>query len=111
MYQENFAPKTTELALISGFLNAIQDMGTQLLDDASSMRRLSYKNYEILLDDEKDIIAALLLKGKPSDNISKRLRIFVTEFETRFKNEIKIWNGNLRHFFPARELTNKIFQL
>ena len=111
IFQENFAPAAIEVSLISGFLNAIQEFGTQMLQDASSMRRLSYKNYEILLDDETDIIAAILLKGKPSDNISKRLRIFVTEFESHFKNEIKIWNGNLRYFFPAREMVKKIFNI
>ncbi|NHI93936.1 MAG: hypothetical protein EAX96_15715 [Candidatus Lokiarchaeota archaeon] len=111
IYQENFAPATVDSHLIGGFLHAIQNFGTQMLQEASSMRRLSYQNFEILLDDELNVIVALLLKGKPSDNISKKLRIFVTEFESRFKEEFKIWNGDLKYFFPARELTMKIFNL
>ncbi|MHA1893195.1 MAG: hypothetical protein ACTSX4_01715, partial [Candidatus Helarchaeota archaeon] len=65
-------------------------------------------DFEILLNDEEEVVAALLLKGRPTENITKKLKIFIKEFELQFRDSIKKWNGDVSLFRDAQMLV-KIF--
>jgi len=109
LYNYNFTPLDVDTALFSGFLNAIQNFGSEIYSETTVMTRLSYKTFEILLDDEEAIIAALILRGNPTENTTQRLRIFTKEFSKKFQKEIMLWGGNAKLFNPADDLIRMVF--
>ena len=109
LYTYNFTPSEVDSALFSGFLNAIHNFGSEIYSEKTEMTRLSYKTFEISLDDEEAIIVALILRGNPTENTTQRLRIFTKEFAKTFQKEILLWAGNAKLFKPADDLIRKIF--
>ena len=111
LYTHNFTPIELDSALFSGFLNAIQNFGTEIYSEKAVMTRLSYKTFEIILDDEETIIVALILRGNPTENTTQRLTIFTREFARKFQKQIVLWKGDPKVFLPdADDLTSKIFR-
>lgn len=109
IYEHNFTEVSIDPDLIGGFLTAIQSFGSELSNEETSMTKLAYKNFEIALDDEENTRAALILKGKPVENLTKKLKNFIKEFELKFKKELKNWTGDVVLFEPADEILKKIF--
>lgn len=111
LYNHNFAQESLDSDLISGFLTAIQSFGAELSGEKeeSSMTSLAYQNFQIALDDREKIRAALILKGPPTAYITKKLKDYLGEFESNFKDELERWAGNISLFKPADELIKRIF--
>ena len=109
LYSHNFTPIEVDSALLSGYLSAIRNFGSEIYSETTAMTRLSYKTFEILLDDEETIIAAIILRGNPTENTIQRLRIFTKEFVKKFQKEILLWAGDAKLFNSTDELIRKIF--
>ncbi|MFX0138923.1 MAG: hypothetical protein ACFFDN_35105 [Candidatus Hodarchaeota archaeon] len=109
IYRYNFTQSTINPDLIGGFLTAIQSFGSEIAgkEEGASMTKLAYKNFEIALDDEKKVRAALILKGRPTEDITNRLRTYIKEFESKFKEELINWSGDTDIFKPADDLIKK----
>ncbi len=110
LHEYNFTESKIDPDLLGGFLTAIQSFGSELSQTETSMTKLAYKNFEIALDDAENIRAALILKGQPIDSIIKKLNVYINEFESKFKKELKTWSGNVALFKSASELVKKIFE-
>ena len=67
--------------------------------------------YQIMLADSKNILIALMLDSAPSDPIKASLLKFTHEFETKFKNQIDNFRGNVQWFRPGTELANDAFNM
>ena len=112
IFQHDFSSGSeVDADLISGFLTAIQDFGMEISrGEDTLMKKLAYKNFQIELDDGEFSKTALILKGKPIDYLNKKLKFFITEFETSFKSELENFTGDIAVFDPAVDLVKKIFQ-
>ncbi|MHA1381745.1 MAG: winged helix-turn-helix transcriptional regulator [Candidatus Helarchaeota archaeon] len=109
IYEYNFTKESIDPDLISGFLTAIQSFGSEISKEETSITKLAYKNFEIALDDGEIIRAALILKGQPIEEIIKKIKHYIYEFEMKFNKELKNWGGNIGLFKSSSILTKKIF--
>ncbi|NVM01219.1 MAG: hypothetical protein HWN67_02710 [Candidatus Helarchaeota archaeon] len=92
--------------LVSGFLSAISSFGTELSLDKKEtmMKKLTYEDFEINLEDGEYIRAALLSHGKGTEFLSDKLKQFVGQFEEKFITEIINWSGKMSVFNQASEI-------
>ncbi|MFX0134792.1 MAG: hypothetical protein ACFFDN_14215, partial [Candidatus Hodarchaeota archaeon] len=92
--------------LVSGFLSAISSFGTELSLDKKEtmMKKLTYEDFEINLEDGDHIRAALLSHGKGTVFLTDKLKEFVRQFEEGYLTEIINWNGKMSVFNQASEI-------
>ena len=75
------------------------------------MKRMEYKEFEILLEQGKYIFAALFIDGKETNWIRDKLRSYVKKFEKHFESNLKQWQGELRVFSNSGFLVDDVFEL
>lgn len=111
LYNFKFSPGEIDPDLMSGFLQAIQSFGTEFsTSEEAGMKRLSYKDFEIFLEESELIRVALVGIGKITDFLEDRLKEFVKLFTQQFQAELIDFRGNVGIFYPAGEIIKKIFQ-
>lgn len=111
IYQWNFIEATFDSDLVGGFLSAIQSFGSEITKESTSMEKLAYRNFEINFQDGEYIRCALILKGELTELLAKRLRNFVTEFESQFMRDLTRDTGNIGIFETTDKLIEKHFDL
>lgn len=98
--------------LISGFLTAIQSFGSEIKSETAPIRKMAYKGFEILLNQEGALtFTALIVDGIISEWHEKKLAEFTKEFEKEFHNNLKSWSGELTQFKSAGLMIDRIFEL
>jgi len=111
LYQHNFAGKSLDPDLISGFLTAVQSFGVELSSEKTEMKKLAYKNFEIELNIGDHVRAALFLMGQSSKWLVKTLVTFINAFEQRFGDVLKDWHGDVSKFTATPTLVKEIFNI
>ncbi|NVM03749.1 MAG: hypothetical protein HWN67_15575 [Candidatus Helarchaeota archaeon] len=110
IYEEKFVPHANlNPFLIGGFLSAISSFGSELSNRESSMKKLTYDNFEIEIANGKLLRVALILLGKSNNYISEGLLKIIKEFENNFSEELKDWKGEILPFNKGSSLIRKIF--
>ncbi|TFF85772.1 MAG: hypothetical protein EU551_03305 [Promethearchaeota archaeon] len=111
IYTHNFKESTVDGDLLSGFLTAIQQFGSELSEEktSTSVKKIEYHGFEINLEDGNKIRTALILKGKGLDLIKEKLIEFVSEYEKRYEDELSKWSGNISAFIDSPNLINEYF--
>ncbi len=97
--------------MIGGFLTAMQDFSAEIKKRNIPMKRMEYKEFEILLEQGKYIFAALFIDGKETNWIRDKLRSYVKKFEKHFESNLKQWQGELRVFSNSGFLVDDVFEL
>ncbi len=97
--------------LISGFLTAIQSFGSEIKSETAPIRKMSYKGFEILLNQGELIFAALIVDGNTSEWLEQKLAAFTKEFEKEFHSNLKSWSGELTQFKSAGLMVDRTFEL
>ena len=97
--------------MIGGFLTAMQDFSAEIKKRNIPMKRMEYKEFEILLEQGKYIFAALFIDGKETNWIRDKLRSYVRKFEKYFESNLKQWQGELRVFSNSGFLVDDVFEL
>ncbi|HUX98244.1 MAG TPA: hypothetical protein VMV49_01705 [Candidatus Deferrimicrobium sp.] len=110
LFEYNFTDSILNASIIGGFLTAIQDIGSEISKDATSMTKLAYKNFEIVLEEQEKVRGALFLRGSPTEDMIKNLKLFISKFEQQFKREIEHWKGNIFNTDLAKDLVTQIFR-
>ncbi|TFG04928.1 MAG: hypothetical protein EU536_03475 [Promethearchaeota archaeon] len=111
LYEHNFAQKTLDPDLISGFLTAVQSFGVELTSDQEAgMKKLAYKNFEIELNVGDYIRAALFLTGENTKFLIKKQTELINQFEERYSDKLKEWHGDVSVFSSAKELIETVFK-
>ncbi|NVM53483.1 MAG: winged helix-turn-helix transcriptional regulator, partial [Candidatus Helarchaeota archaeon] len=96
--------------LVGGFLHALQSFGREISEKESSMKTLTYENYQFQIENGEYVRAALILQGTPNLFLISRLKILVKKFEEKFKNHLINFTGNLRLFEPTNDLFRELFK-
>jgi hypothetical protein len=114
-----FSEETKDATLVAGFLQAISTFGHDLVESpglagkdkeqASTLRELTYEGFRILIHDGQFVRNALVLSGKPSDQLRERLERFTGEFEKRYRKDFDHWSGRVDQFNSASDLVEEIF--
>jgi hypothetical protein len=114
-----FSEETRDATLVAGFLQAISTFGHDMVEapglvgkdkeQASTLRELTYEGFRILIHDGQFVRNALVLSGKPSEQLRTRLERFTGEFEKRYRKEFDHWSGRVDQFNSASDLVEEIF--
>ncbi len=108
MFNHNFGGFEFDTDLISGFLTAIQSFGSEISKGATPVKKLAYKDFEIVMEDGQYIRAAIVLTGPVTSFLSEKLLHFISVFEAKYANDIVNWTGNVGIF---KELISKMDDL
>jgi len=73
------------------------------------MRRLSYKDFEITIEEGEFIRVALVGLGKITSYLDDRLKDFVTLFSDQFRDDLASFEGRIEQFRPAEDIIKNIF--
>lgn len=110
IYQYNFKHAEIEPDLISGFLTAIQDFGTEISrGEDTTMKKLAYKNFQIEIESGQNVRTALFLKGEPVEILQSKLKTFTEEFENAHGHALETFSGDVKEFRQSVDLAKKIF--
>jgi hypothetical protein len=112
LYNHKFGPGEIDPDLMSGFLQAIQSFGSEFTSDASGdagMRRLSYKDFEISLEESDYVRVALVAIGKVTDFLQDRLKDFVKLFSGQYQADLASFHGNVAVFSGTGALIKNMF--
>ena len=113
-----FAEESQDATLVAGFLQAISTFGHDLADspglangekEEATLRELTYEGFRILIHDGQFVRNALVLSGKPSDQLRNRLENFTEVFEKRYRSDFENWDGRVDQFNGAADLVEEIF--
>jgi len=109
-FEKNFGDLRINPDLIGGFLHALQSFGTEISEAETSMKTLTYEDYQFQIETGKNVRIALLLRGTPNDFVITRLQEFLKQFEKNFEVDVKNFTGNIQVFGPAGALFSAIFK-
>jgi tetratricopeptide (TPR) repeat protein len=109
LYQENFIEMEFDSTLMGGFLSAISSFGAEFTRERTRMEKLAYKDFKIHFQDGKYIRCALILKGKITELLKNRLKLFVTDFENTYQENLSSRAGNVSVFSNSGPLVRKYF--
>ena len=110
LFSYKFSPGEFDPDLISGFLQAIQSFGSEFsTSQESGMRRLSYKDFEISIEEGEFIRVALVGIGKITSYLNDRTKDFVTLFSAQFREDLAHFEGRIEQFRPAEEIIKNLF--
>jgi sugar-specific transcriptional regulator TrmB len=94
--------------LISGFLTALKDFSAEVTGGRGAMKNLDMGDTNIMLINEKGILAAAALNKRDDENIAyKALKEMLEEFIAAFKDELVDWKGNLKIFKDYEQKIDK----
>lgn len=109
LFTQGFGNTKFDSDLVGGFLTAIQSFGTEISGKGTPVTKLAYKDFELELKAGNFITTAIVLAGKATDLIRKKLNGFTDEFERKFKKKLEQWDGNIDAFKAVAPLVNKTF--
>jgi Pyruvate/2-oxoacid:ferredoxin oxidoreductase gamma subunit len=109
LYTQGFGNTKFDSDLVGGFLTAIQSFGTEISGKGTPVTKLAYKDFELELKAGNFITTAIVLAGKATDLIRRKLNIFTDDFERKFKMKLEKWDGNIDAFKTTQPLVNKTF--
>ncbi|MFX1298697.1 MAG: hypothetical protein ACFFD2_28035, partial [Promethearchaeota archaeon] len=109
VYNYDFTGESFDHDLISGFLSAIQRFGSAISKRETSMKKLSYRHFEIEIEEAEFTITALITLGYPNRVIINKLKTFVTEFEKSFRKELQYFQGYVADFKDTEKLIKRLF--
>ncbi|MHA1650215.1 MAG: hypothetical protein ACTSYB_08475, partial [Candidatus Helarchaeota archaeon] len=92
------------------FLQAIESFGGELgYSEDSGVNRLSYKDFEITIEEGEYIRVALVGIGKITKYLQDQLKDFITLFSAQYQEELKNFRGRVEVFRDTEELIKNIF--
>ncbi|MFX1450450.1 MAG: ADP-ribosylation factor-like protein [Promethearchaeota archaeon] len=108
-FYHNFTGEEVDSQLISGFITGIGKFGSAVSKKETSMRKLSYEDFEIEQINGEYTTAALILSGYPNELIINILKEFITKFETKYGVYLQDFDGNVSRFENSDELVRNLF--
>jgi hypothetical protein len=89
----------------------MQDFSEEIKKKKIPMKRMEYKEFDILIEQGKYVFVALFIDGKETNWIRNKLKSYVNKFEKYFESSLKQWRGELRSFSSSGFLADESFEL
>ncbi len=96
--------------IISGMFTALQDFTRDSFAQGDSqnenwsLKRLEFKNNNILIDRGNFLSIAVVFNGTPGKKLEKQLHSILDELETSYANVLKNWTGELDELKGVKEI-------
>ena len=110
LFEKNLGDLKINPDLMGGFLHALQNFGLELSPSETTMKTLSYQNYQFQVEPGALLRAVLIMRGPPNQFLISCLQEFVTQFEQSFGEQIEQFSGNIECFRDANEIFEMIFK-
>ncbi|MFX1376150.1 MAG: hypothetical protein ACFFA0_10080 [Promethearchaeota archaeon] len=94
--------------LVSGMFSAITSFVKEMTKSTEVLKKIDHGDITILLEYGNKIFGALFIKGTQSSEVRKPLKVFVQQFEEKYRDVLKDWTGVLSHF--RNEENNKLVE-
>lgn len=100
---------TVDSSLVSGFLQAVSGMGSEISGTTRNVKKLSYGDFVVSSASTEHVTAYLFTTGEISKDIEEGLTSFADWFERRFKNEVEEWDGDATVFHDnTRQIVDRL---
>jgi len=109
-FEKNLGDLHINADLVGAFLHALQSFGMELSASETSMKTLSYENYQFQIETGEYTRTALILRGPPNPFLISRLQEFVKQFELSFKTQIVQFTGNVDPFKGVNAIFETVFK-
>ncbi|MHA1270577.1 MAG: hypothetical protein ACTSPY_12365 [Candidatus Helarchaeota archaeon] len=109
LYQHNFIEVDIDADLVSGFLTAIQQFGSELKKESSIIKKIEYKGFEINIEDGNWVRTALIINGTSSKSIEEMLTSFVKLYENEYSRRLIKWTGDVSIFEDSKVIIEDFF--
>lgn len=105
-YQQRFAEKEIDAAMISGFLQAIHSFGIELIkiEDSSQTIKLEYKDSIIIMTEFVNLRLIFIMKKHPSSNFLYSLEDLAYDTYKHYGELIDQFNGDIKPFKSIEKL-------
>ncbi|MFW9949547.1 MAG: hypothetical protein ACFFKA_05425 [Candidatus Thorarchaeota archaeon] len=109
LFSQSFGGKMLDPTLLSGFLQAIRNFGTEMSEEAKESRtlKLEYKDSIILMTEFVNLKLIITLKENPSPNFKFLMEDLAYDIYRQYGREIEKFSGNLKPFRGIKSLTEK----
>lgn len=96
--------------LIAGMFSAITSFIKETTKSQDLLKTIDHGDITILIEYGTRIFGALFIKGKQSTDIREKLKLFITQFESKYTQVLEDWSGALIHFKDDHKLVEEIFK-
>ncbi|MEJ2296882.1 MAG: hypothetical protein P8Y23_19210, partial [Candidatus Lokiarchaeota archaeon] len=105
IYSQSFGESKLDPSLISGFLQAIREFGSEAsIEKGSRTIKIDYKNTVILMTEFVNVRLILNMKATPSENFHYDIESLAYDI---YSNKIDDFRGNIKQFQGIKELVEK----
>jgi hypothetical protein len=106
VYSETFGEKQIDATLISGFLQAIQNFGSEVLGRAKESRtfKVEYQKYIIIMTEFVNLRLIVIMKENPSRNFLYSIESLAYDIYKDYGNLFEKFNGVLGEFRGIKKL-------
>jgi hypothetical protein len=110
IFSQTFGYEHLDPTLLSGLLEAMNIMGTQV-GAKGKLRRLDYEPYQIIIQEGRWVRGVTMCRAHPSSFLEDSLTVFVKRFENKFAGSLMDWSGDITKFQAAVELVDDCFNI
>ena len=108
IYSQSFGESKLDSSLISGFLQAIREFGSEAsIEKGSRTIKIDYKNTVILMTEFVNVRLILNMKATPSENFHYDIESLAYDIYKNYGNKIDDFRGNIKQFQGIKELVEK----
>ena len=110
---EDVQREETDADIISAMFTAVQDFTRDsfahgnMEDENWSLKRLEFKNNNILVERGKYLYIAVVFTGAPGKKLGRKLNRIRSKIETMYTADLKNWDGDLDRFKGAEDIISQ----
>ncbi|UCG68511.1 MAG: DNRLRE domain-containing protein [Thermoplasmata archaeon] len=91
------------------FLDGKQD--SELIEDKKrSLEKLEFGGFHLILEPGDCTLMCVVISGYVNNRLRKRMRAVLDEFEEKYTDDLKEWDGNVDTFAEAKYIIAKLFK-
>ncbi len=114
-----FKKRGLEASIFGGFLQAIQAFAIDVANGSedetiqtkTQLSEITYEGFRIMMHDGSAIRTALVYKGIPSKTLREKIKVFTSQFEERFQEQLLKHGHEPRKFEEAFDLLEEVFHI
>jgi hypothetical protein len=113
IFSLSFGEKEVDATLISGFLHALRNFGTEVIEGIKDSRtvKVEYKKSIILMTEFVNLRLIMIMSENPSKNFIYSIESLAYDIYKNYGKQLDHFHGNLKEFRGIKELVEKNLNL
>jgi len=96
--------------VVDSFLTEDQD-GKPIDDKIKSLEELEFGGYHLVLEQGEQSFLCAVIDGYTNKRLRKKMRVVLSEFEDKYKEIFKDWDGLVETFEEGKKIIMKLFKI